>query len=669
MAPKGDIPTSGLGSTKSEHILNQINKIHKNDVGDAFRLPQIVACGDQSSGKSSVLARLTGIPLPQRDGLCTRFPVEIIIRHANTPLAICADVKPHHSRSPYAQSKIKEICHWIVGDLSQLSEIFDTTARTIRSYGYGEFDAGKAFVADVLRIEVRGPTGLHINIVDLPGLISSTNAKQTQDDARFAQQLVESYIASSRSLILAVIPAPSDIDNQQILSLARKYDPEGHRTLGIITKSDLIDQEIQDRIYIVASNNGRFKLQPGYFLLKNPHHLVLADRLDAEVFTQAETDFFSSWFWSKYEFDWNRVGIENLKGFLQGRIQSYYERHIPRVREEIERKMTKSQNELKALGVEPHKDREIRWLLTGLSKRFHQLIQNACDGDYREAGTDFFSVERNRLREKMHAVNAAFSDHMRDNGERRKVVASLLRDVDEQSDGVNRGRSLVTERGMMAWADRIYAETRSREFQRSSKRVFFAELFHEQSSRWPSLAASHVEYTSMMITAWVHSALHATIMEENVRSYVKTLCNDGLVEMKKLAMEELRKLIDDEEKQPVSYNHAYTNLIDRPQDETDPAAVMAEQACNEGIISLSSYYEIERKTFVDNVCRQVIERHLLSRLPDIFCPKVVTELSSESLRNLSPGSQETRSKRVELEAMIQRYRDSLAVLDAPESKP
>ncbi|OTA55254.1 putative dynamin GTPase [Hypoxylon sp. EC38] len=660
---KGDIPASALGSAESERILNKINKIRRNEVGDTFTLPQFVACGDQSSGKSSVLERLTGIPFLRRDGICTKFPIEVTFRHTSGSLAINAEIQPYHLRSPYAQAKIKDTCHWRLDDLSELSKAVNAAIHTIRSYGNGEFSAGKAFTGDVLRIEVTGPTRLYATFVDLPGLISVTNERQTKDDARFVQELVERYMADSRTMILAVLQASDDIENQRILQLAQKHDPERRRTLGIITKTDSVKRGAEQSILTVASNAGKYKLQPGYFILRNPSTRDLATRLNTEAYNQAETDFFSCWVWRKHRFDWKRAGVENLKEYLQGRIQDYIKRRIPSVRKEIREKMTKAEKELMALGMGPRTGSEIRSFLTNTSKRFHQLAQDACDGNYQGAGKNFFSDTKNQLRVKIHAASGAFDKYMLKNGEKRKVVAYLPQNMKEQNDTANNGRLLVTQEGMIAWADRIYAETRGREFHQGSRRIFFAELFHEQSSPWGSIAGAHIEYMFLMIASWVNSALRDIIVEENTRSYVKGLCDDGLAKLKKLAKEELEKLIGDEKRQPISHSHFYIDIKDKSQYDANPAVDKAEQTCNEGIVSLESYYEVARKTFVDNVCRQVIERHLVSGLPDIFCPEVVTALSSEVLQNLHPESQEKRLRRLKLHAMIQGYCDSFAVLE------
>ncbi|KAK7962807.1 vacuolar sorting protein VPS1 [Apiospora aurea] len=99
-APRSCLPMlEGLQSAKSKKRVSQIDQARANGAGDFVSMPQILVAGDQSSGKSTALARLIGVPFPIKDGLCTRFPTEIIARRSNTERSITASVHPHSSRS------------------------------------------------------------------------------------------------------------------------------------------------------------------------------------------------------------------------------------------------------------------------------------------------------------------------------------------------------------------------------------------------------------------------------------------------------------------------------------------------------------------------------------------------------------------------------------------
>ena len=98
----------------------------------------------------------------------------------------------------------------------------------------------RAFSTDILRVELSGPTQPHLTLVDLPGLFQAGNKLQSDDDARAVTALVLSYMQKTRSIILAVVSAKNDFANQIVTKYAREIDPDGLRTLGIITKPDTL---------------------------------------------------------------------------------------------------------------------------------------------------------------------------------------------------------------------------------------------------------------------------------------------------------------------------------------------------------------------------------------------------------------------------------------------
>jgi GTPase SAR1 family protein len=221
-----------LRTSTSSQRLSQIEKIRANGIGEVVDLPQLAVCGDQSAGKSSVLEGTTGVPFPRQEGLCTRFPTEIILRHIETslPTTIPASIRPHSSRPEKEQESLKSYRKNLQA-ISELPSTIEEVSRLMGLRGYTEDGNGPAFTEDALRIEIIGSIGLHLSVVDLPGLISVASEEQTEEDINTVHNIAETYLQSSRTIILAVVQASNDIANQGIIKMARKYDPDGQRTV------------------------------------------------------------------------------------------------------------------------------------------------------------------------------------------------------------------------------------------------------------------------------------------------------------------------------------------------------------------------------------------------------------------------------------------------------
>ncbi|KAJ5557554.1 Dynamin [Penicillium frequentans] len=149
----------GLSSAKTSKRLNQIDCVRANGVGDHIALPQLAVCGDQSAGKSSVLEGITGYPFPRKDGLCTQYPTEIVLRHDAQASSMTASLLPSQSRS--AEEKIK-----FAGfqrefeDFTELPTIIREASTYMGVRGFSNFADAPAFAADVLRLSLhhKSPT-------------------------------------------------------------------------------------------------------------------------------------------------------------------------------------------------------------------------------------------------------------------------------------------------------------------------------------------------------------------------------------------------------------------------------------------------------------------------------------------------------------------------------
>ena len=249
-----------------------VAQLRKCGLESILSLPQLVVCGDQSAGKSSVLEALTEIPFPRNDNLCTRFATEIILRRAATN-SLTIKVIPDAERPSSEQGSINAFQESIT-DFGELPRVMATAMVVM---GLDSLDStsisvskAKAFAKDVLCIEIEGPSRPQLTLVDLPGLIQSQTKGVTEADVDMVKEITDSYISLPRTICLAVIAATNDYANQGILTKVRKVDPKGERTLGIITKPDRLSSGSgSETSYLGLARNEDVYFSLGWHVLKN----------------------------------------------------------------------------------------------------------------------------------------------------------------------------------------------------------------------------------------------------------------------------------------------------------------------------------------------------------------------------------------------------------------
>ncbi|KFY61302.1 hypothetical protein V496_05072 [Pseudogymnoascus sp. VKM F-4515 (FW-2607)] len=423
--------------------------------------------------------------------------------------------------------------HRVLADFSKLPTVISDAASLMRIRGHDSFQDGPAFGADVLRIEVVGNTGLHLTVVDLPGLIAVNSDEQSHEDVEV-----------------------------KIIQRAQKFDKAGQRTVGIITKADLINKNTEPRIALLAKNIDTTKLKLGYFLLKNPTPSQLDAGISLDKRRRDEHQFFCLAAWKDQQLDMDRVGIESLRTFLQDLLEQHIERELPKVRAEIKALMLRKESEIASLGDERPTVGHMRMFLTRLSMRFHTLAQAALDGNYHVPDLSSFNrfdeLESSTcLRAEVHCLNGEFAANI-------SSTSSLVYRVELQKIIDDEKRQPITYNHY--YTDNI------------------------QNARHESLKKAIQKAMKVVVDEDWHGKFH--------------ISNNQLDSEKLLTSLQKRVVVN-----------------------------MDDQACSEALAGLAAYYKVALKTFVDNVCRQVIERHILSNLSNVFSPTTVMSfLDKELLR-------------------------------------
>lgn len=182
-----------LNQLKGEQseLLDKIDELRTIGVGGLVELPQIVVCGNQSSGKSSVLEAISRVRFPAKSSVCTRFATEIVLRR-HPFNRVNVSIEPGKSRKDTTERE--KLCAFT-------SESFPLVESAKECMGLSNTDSlasNSGFSDDVLKVEISGPDRPELTLVDLPGLYYSTSSDQGEPGMRIVQSYRELYEKLSR---------------------------------------------------------------------------------------------------------------------------------------------------------------------------------------------------------------------------------------------------------------------------------------------------------------------------------------------------------------------------------------------------------------------------------------------------------------------------------------
>ncbi len=365
-------PLSRLCSQNQLAVLDSIDQLRLQGINNYISLPQIIVCGDQSSGKSSVLEAISGVSFPVKSNLCTRFPTELVLRR--TPhVSAGVSIVPHESCTMGERGALLAFREEL--------DSFDDLPRLVEraKAEMGITTHGRAFAKDILRIEVTGPDHPHLTIVDLPGLIHSETKNQSMSDVELIQDVVQSYMKESRCIILAVVSAKNDFANQIVLKLARTADPTGTRTLGVITKPDsLVPGGESETLYVSLARNQEVEFRHGWHVLKNMDSEKGASSLATRNDEKAK--FFRSGVWRALPL--SSLGIDKLRSRLSKVLLTQIAAELPSLMDEMDQRFKSCQDQVEALGDPRASMAEQRRYLFRLSESFQALVKASVCGNY-----------------------------------------------------------------------------------------------------------------------------------------------------------------------------------------------------------------------------------------------------------------------------------------------
>ncbi|KAI0989351.1 hypothetical protein GJ496_010795 [Pomphorhynchus laevis] len=301
------------GNAYMQRLIPLVNKLQDAFalIGDKFDidLPQIAVVGSQSAGKSSVLENFVGRDfLPRGSGIVTRRPLILqLLFH------------PKAEFGEFLHCRGKKFT-----DFSQIRN--EITAETDRLTG-----KNKGISNIPINLRIYSPNVLNLTLVDLPGLTKVPIGDQPPDIEIQIRQMIIDFINKENCLILAVTPANSDLANSDALKLAKEVDPSGLRTIGVLTKLDMMDAGTDSRNIL---ENRVFPLRRGYVGIVNrsQRDIELGKEIDAAITT--ERQFFLSH--PAYRHMSDRMGTQHLQRVLNMQLSEHIRSCLPALRKKLQ---------------------------------------------------------------------------------------------------------------------------------------------------------------------------------------------------------------------------------------------------------------------------------------------------------------------------------------------
>ncbi|KAF2804533.1 uncharacterized protein BDZ99DRAFT_491056 [Mytilinidion resinicola] len=596
---------NGLCSKDQSELLDSVDCLRSQGISHYVSLLQIIVCGDQSSGKSSVLEAISGVLFPIKSSLCTRFPTELILRKTSK-IGVSVSIVPHQSCSEPERLSLTGFEE----KLDSFDELLNLIDKAKAAMAISTFN--RAFSKDLLRIEVSGPDRPHLTIVDLPGLIHSETKQQSASDIELVQDVVQLYMEEPRSIILAVVSAKNDYANQIVLKLARTADRAGTRTLGVITKPDtLIPDSESEAMYVSLARNQDVEFRLGWHVLRN---------MDSET---------GKW--------------ERLSKVLLAQVAA----ELPSLVDEIKKKTDACRSRLHRLG-EPRATLEEQQLY---------LLHMTINGTYNDP---FFENARSdtgyykRVRAVIQNLNQVFAEDIARRGHRYEIInsppttpnsgvttrAKFIENIGHLMRR-SRGRELPgTFNPIIDAAKEFLSLLVSHVADDLSSRILFQKAFEPQlghllevlKGKTAEFLAPHQTSHPITYNHYFTETIQNVRRERTEAEYRAILTDffgtSSLLSATTGRLMDLRPLLK--------------ALMQR----TEPD--MNHYACSEALDCMEAYYKVAIKRFIDDIAIEVIEVNMISRLRDIFSPIEVTSMTAETVASIAGESEENRAQREQL---------------------
>ncbi|KAK0196875.1 P-loop containing nucleoside triphosphate hydrolase protein [Armillaria mellea] len=383
-------------AAKTKDLLGLVNQLHSLGAQRDLDLPRIAVIGNQSAGKSSVVEAISGINVPRDAGTCTRCPMECRLSSSSKPWQCKISIRREFDKNGEHMDDISETPFGgLITDKSAVESLLRRAQLSVLNPGIPiekilhapreeltkwseQSQKVQPFSRNVVCVDLSGPELTDLSFIDLPGLIQNAES----NIVRLVEDLVVSHIKGN-CLILVALPMTDDIENQKAVQLARKQDPQGRRTIGVLTKPDMLTVGSTKALdlWLDVIEGRRHPLAHGYYCTRQPDDKDREESITPEQARAKEKLFFETTPpWSKCT-QQKRFGTNNLIDTLSRLLIQVINETLPVIRSEATEALEECRAELTTIptAINEEPATYMLKLVTSFSAEVQSLVRGRSD--------------------------------------------------------------------------------------------------------------------------------------------------------------------------------------------------------------------------------------------------------------------------------------------------
>ncbi|KAK2881494.1 hypothetical protein Q8A67_018762 [Cirrhinus molitorella] len=392
-------------------LIELIDSLRLIGIDKDIDLPSIAVVGDQSSGKSSVLEALSGVGLPRGSGIVTRCPLELKLRKLRQGQWSGTISYRGHKETFYdplmVDNLVRKAQNQLAGNTVGISD-------------------------ELITLEISSPNVCDLTLIDLPGITRVPVQDQPDDIGDQIKDLILKYIFKNETIILVVVPCNVDITTTEALRMAQHADPEGNRTLAILTKPDLIDQGAETDVLNIVLGKV-VPLSKGYIIVRCRGQSDINNKIPLDKAIDKEIEFFTNHRYFSSLLNDDKASTKCLAKKLTKELVDHIKKSLPHLTEQINTKILGVREDLKIYDQGPPLEEEkMGPFLSKIIIEFSDQINELSRTGHSKNGN---------IHALLRPVFKKWDSHLRDT---EVSFNAKVKEMIEKYNEMHRGRELLT---------------------------------------------------------------------------------------------------------------------------------------------------------------------------------------------------------------------------------